>query len=138
MPAGTPAGRCPLEVLSRTGGPCARLSCPETHPASRNTPAFPVSLVKRYERIVISGEIRVLCSRLFSDCQFCLTGTSSARIRCVGEQIFLNINDDNITEGRQLGTAFSKLWLPNIKSKARKTLPHDVFAALSCFLCILP
>ena len=29
--------------------------------ASRNTPAFPVSLVKRYERMVISGEIRGLC-----------------------------------------------------------------------------
>ena len=95
MPAGTPAGRCPLEVLSRTGGPCAPLS------------------VQKHTRL--SGQFG---EALRKNCNFwrdpgafvhdCLVIVSSvllyfyARIRCVGEQIFLNINDDNITVGIQL------------------------------------
>ena len=64
--------------------------------ASRNTLAFPASLVKRDERMVISGEIRSrgLCSRLCGevfvhDCLVIVSSDFYARLRCVGEQIFL-------------------------------------------------
>ena len=82
MPAGTPTGRCSLEVLSRTGGPCSPLS------------------VQKLARL--SGQFG---EALRKNCNFwrdpeafvhdCLVIVSSvlinfyARIRCVREQMFL-------------------------------------------------
>ena len=82
MPAGMPTGRCLLEVLSRTGGPCSPLS------------------VQKHARL--SGQFG---EALRKNCNFwrdpgafvhdCLVIVSSvlidfyARIRCVGEQMFL-------------------------------------------------
>ena len=63
--------------------------------ASRNTPAFPVSLVKRYERMVTSGEIQAFVH----DCLVIVSSVSIdfyARIRYVGEQIFLTYNSSQL------------------------------------------
>ena len=82
MPAETPTGRCPLEVLSRTGGPCAPLS------------------VQKHARLSCQfGEtLRKNCyfwrdpEAFVHDCLVILSSVLIdfyARIRCVGEQMFL-------------------------------------------------
>ena len=61
--------------------------------ASRNTPAFPVSLVKRYEKK--NGNFWRDPGAFVHDCLVIVSSVSIdfyARIRCVGEQIFLAYN----------------------------------------------